>query len=158
GSTYGDFQCVHTRSCHTVSTMASAASLGHSADHTRQTNGGLAATTRSRSSSPASSAFSTPESTTPLASPAPLVSTTMTAHLLAQRIGDPACHARHFGRLDTTGPLDVHRELGRHPAGPAGEEHDAIAEPGGFTRVVGDEQHREAAVAPDALQLVVQDV
>ena len=60
--------------------------------------------------------------------------------------------------LDAAGPGDVDDELLGHPAGPAGEHHDAVAEPGGLAHVVGDEQDRAAGLLPDALELVVHDV
>ena len=43
-------------------------------------------------------------------------------------------------------------------AGPAGEQDDALAEAGGLAHVVGDEDDRAAGRAPDALELLVQQV
>ena len=44
-----------------------------------------------------------------------------------------------------------------HPAGPAGEQDHALAEPDGFADVVGDEDDRAAGFPPDPLELLVQE-
>ena len=54
-----------------------------------------------------------------------------------------------LGILDPAGTVDVDGELLDDPPGPARQEHDAVAEADGLAHVVGDEQHGEAAVAPE---------
>ena len=49
-------------------------------------------------------------------------------------------------------------ELLGHPAGPAGEHDDAVAEASRLPDVVGDEEHVELRLPPDPLQLVVHQV
>ena len=50
------------------------------------------------------------------------------------------------------------RELGDDASGPARQQHDPIAEAHRLAHVVRHEQHREAAVAPQPLELVVEHV
>ena len=66
--------------------------------------------------------------------------------------------AETVGGLDAPGPIGVDDELRRHPAGSAGEQHDAVGQAGGLPHVVGDEQDRGPGLPPDPLELVVQDV
>ena len=61
-------------------------------------------------------------------------------------------------RLDPSGARDVDGELGDHAARAARQQHDAVAEPDGLAHVVGDEEDRQALLAPEALDLVVQQV
>ena len=60
--------------------------------------------------------------------------------------------------LDPPRARDVDGELRRHPARPAGQQHDAVAEADGLADVVGHEQDRRAGRLPDPLELVVEDV
>ena len=62
------------------------------------------------------------------------------------------------GRFDAPGPRDVDGELRRHPARPAGEQHDAVGQAGRLPHVVGDEHDRGPGALPDPLELVVEDV
>ncbi len=56
----------------------------------------------------------------------------------------------------TSGDVDV--EGGRHPTGPAGQDDDTITQAHRLADVVGNEDHREVGLGPDALQLVVEEV
>ena len=56
------------------------------------------------------------------------------------------------------GPLGVDGVLLGDPTGPAGEEHDPVAEPHGFTDVVRHEEHREPGAGPECFELVVEQV
>ena len=62
------------------------------------------------------------------------------------------------GRLDPAGTVEVHVVLLHDPAGPAGQQHHAVTEPHGLADVVGHEEHGQAALPPDRLELVVQQV
>ena len=53
--------------------------------------------------------------------------------------------------------MSTRNSLG-HPTGPAGQQHDPVAEAGRLADVVRHEQDRAAGLLPDPLQLVVQDV
>ncbi len=82
----------------------------------------------------------------------------MTAHLQAQLLGDLPGQGRHRRGLDSAGAGDVDVERGRYPAGPRGEHQDPVGQPDGLAHIVGDEEHGEAAVAPEALELGVEQV
>ena len=53
-------------------------------------------------------------------------------------------------------PGQVDRDLGGHATRAAGQDQHAVAQADRLAHVVGDEQHREAAIGPEALQLVMQ--
>src|SRR5205823_13148193 len=78
--------------------------------------------------------------------------------ILAEAGGDLGGEGPTGGRLDAAGPGDVDGELGRHPAGPAREQDDAVGQAGRLPHVVGDEHHGGTGALPDALHLVVEDV
>src|SRR6478735_7640466 len=144
GSTYDGFQPVSTTACHAPRAMATAASLGHSHAHTTCERT-LVDGTASRASRPRISDSCT-------------VSSAMAGHLLAQRGGDLAGERGHRGGLDPAGAVEVHGVLLHDPAGPAGQQHHAVTEPHGLADVVGHEEHGQAPLAPDRLELVVQQV
>src|SRR4051794_622507 len=128
GRMYSGLKWAHTTTCHANSPMAMAASFGHAADQSFPSRCAGSSSDSSRASRPDSWRSST------------AWSTAMAAHLLAQAVGDLRGQARHLGGVDAAAPRDVDRELGRHPAGPAGQEHDAVTEAGGLADVVGHEQ------------------
>src|SRR6185437_14460838 len=103
----------------------------------------------SRLSSPAIA-----ESLTPLV---PVLSA-MTPHLLTQPVGHVAGQLGHLNRVDTPRPGSRHLILVNHPARSAAEQHDPVAEPGGFPDVVRDEKDGQRPLRTDPLELVVQQV
>src|ERR1039458_2421792 len=48
--------------------------------------------------------------------------------------------------------LEVHPEFADHPAGPAAQQHDPVAQADRLAHLVGDEQDAQLAPPPDALQ------
>src|SRR5215218_1479880 len=153
GRTYSGFQPLHTTSCQTTSTSATASSFGHAAAQMRAARLGPGGSTVSSWSRPDSSRSS---KSVRAASPFSVVA--MPAHLLSQLVGDCRGEVGHGVRLDAPGPRDHDRELGDHPPGPAREQHDPVTEADGLADVVGDEQDRETLLAPQSLDLVVQQV
>ncbi len=154
GSTYSGFQPLHTTSCQMNSAMRDGAPASATAP-----------TTAARE--PAAASASAPARAR-RGRPAPRraagcgrlceSNSAMAAHLLPQPVGDRGGQLGDLGRVDAAGPVDVDRELVDHPAGPARQQHDAVAEADRLADVVGDEQHGEAALAPDPLELVVEQV
>src|SRR5439155_26756004 len=113
GRRYVGFSSNQTTACQRRKNRAVAASLGHAADQIRRAFEGAGAMGTSRASMPASS--------TSRVSDLVGVVVGMAAHLLAKTFGDFAGDGRHFGRLEATGPLDIHGKLVHHTAGTAGE-------------------------------------
>ncbi len=67
--------------------------------------------------------------------------------LLAQRGGDLGRQLRDRPILDASRSGEVDLEDLRHAAGPAAEQHDAVAQPRRLAHVVGDEHDRRAGGA-----------
>ena len=72
------------------------------------------------------------------------MSVAMAADLLPQPVGDLGGERGDLGRVDAARPRDVDPGARDHPAGPAGQQHDPVTEPGRLAHVVGDEQDGEA--------------
>src|SRR4051812_414396 len=124
--------------------MATAAIFGHS----------QAQTAEERPAVPwADSRASSPRISDPCS-----VSSAMAGHLLAQRRGDLPGERGHRRGLDPARAVEVHVVLTDDPAGPAGQQHHAVPEAHGLAHVVGHEEHRQVALPPDRLELVVQQV
>src|SRR6478672_3571407 len=126
-----------------------AASLGQAACQTRRLR--WCEPPRSSASRPRSSVLSRPGRRS-------VTSSAMAGHLLAQRVRDLTRERRHRTVLDPAGTGDVDGILLDDPSGPAGQQHHAVAEAHGLADVVGDEQDAERALAPDRLELVVEQV
>src|SRR3954471_13131564 len=136
--------------------IATAISFGQRLPQIRLTMLGLGGSTISSASSPESSALiSAPDSADPGATWSRIA---MAADLLAQTVGDRGGLVGHLGGVDAARPWDRDGELLRHPTGPGGEQHHAVAEAHRLTDVVGHEQHRLLGARPQVLQLVVEDV
>src|SRR5262245_33079465 len=113
--------------------MPIAATFGHVARHARTANDTAGRVGTSSASSPASSDASRASAKVGSASVA------MACHLAAQLLGHLGRERRDAAVLDATGARQRDVEVCRETSGPAGEQHDAIAEPRGLTHVVGDE-------------------
>src|SRR5918994_6795014 len=154
GRTYSGFQPLHTTSCQTRSTSAIASSLGHAAAQMRAARLGRDGSAVSRWSSPESS-----RSRSSVPWPRPLSGVVaMAADLLTQLVGDRGGQVGHGMRLDPAGAGDLDGELGHDSYRPAREQHDPVAQTHRPAHVMGDEQDREALLAPEAFDLVVQQV
>src|SRR6266566_5460939 len=140
GSTYTGFQPDQTTTCQTATTSARASSLGQMADHIRTARLPAAPVSLApcRTSSPAS------------------VSAAMAQHLRTQPFGNLRGQPGHRRRLDLAGPRDVHRVFLDHRARAAAQQHHLVAQADRLAHVVGDEEHAQAAILPDPLELVVQ--
>src|SRR5215213_3832436 len=99
--------------------MVAAAALGHTADQIRPMVDRRVPSASSSASSPDSSSFSRSASAASLVS----TSTGMATNLLAQLGGDLAGQRRDFGRIDSTGTLDLDRELRDDLPRPARQQH-----------------------------------
>src|SRR5262245_25958669 len=143
GSTKDGFQWVHTTTCHSATASRAAATFGHTPAHTR-----LARDSRSCNSSASS----------PLSWATSNSATAMAGHLLAQPSGHLGGQFGDAPVLDATRSRQVDVEGGCDASGPAGQQHDPVAEAGRLAHVVGDEQDRGAGRPPDRLQLVVHGV
>src|SRR3954453_9429022 len=117
GSRYSGFQCDHTTHCHRKTAIATAATLGHAADHTRRTLVVRGSLVSSRASRPASS----------LVRFSGVASTGMAGDLLAQPVGDLPGQPGHLGRVDASRSLDVDGELLDDAPWTRGQQHDAIS-------------------------------
>src|SRR4051794_31409730 len=165
GSTYSGFQPDQTTICHSNSTITTASSFGQVFRQIRLPIEPLSPLgASSRASSPDTSL-----SCTVAAVPAPSVRPSsparadgylvgMTGHLRAEPVGDLGGLAGHLGGVDAPGPAVGDREVLDHPAGPAAQQHDPVAEPDRLAHVVGHEQDGELLLPPDPLELVVQEV
>ena len=69
-----------------------------------------------------------------------------------------AARSATSGESMRRGPLDVDRVLLDDPTRPARQQHHPVAEAHRLAHVVGHEEHREAGLAPEPLELVVQHV
>src|SRR5262245_15867847 len=130
-----------------------AATFGHVARQARTASDADGRADCSSASSPASSDASR-------ASPRGWTSSAaaMASDLPAQLVGHARGERGDARILDAAraGELDV--EVRGEPSRTAGEEHDAIAEPRRLAHVVRDEHDGEPGLAPDVLELVVQQV
>src|SRR5258708_28710194 len=122
---------------------ASAASFGQSHDQTR-----LAPCGRSVAST-VSITSSTSRATGSVA---------IRTHLLLEAFGDAARDDRQLGRIEAAWSGQVDSELLSDAARPVREDKDAVAEAHGFARVVGHEKDGQRARAPQADELLVQEV
>src|SRR5436309_11748339 len=123
---------------------ASAASFGHSHDHTRLAPCGRSGT-------------STVSGTTSSAS-CTTGSVAIRAHLLLQAFGDAARHDGQLGRVEAARSRQIDLELLSDSARPAREDKDAVAKPHRLARVVSHEEDGQRARAPQADELLVQEV
>src|SRR5712692_835752 len=112
---------------------ASAASFGHSHDHTRRAPCGRSGT------STVSTTSSTSRATGSVA---------IRTHLLLEAFGDAACHDCQLGRVEAPRSRQVDLELLSDAARPAREDKDAVTEAHGLACVVGHEKDRQRAGAP----------
>src|SRR5487761_1436253 len=92
--------------------------------------------------------------------PARVVSAAMAAYLLAEPVGDDAGQLGDRGGVDPPRPFDGNRVLLDHPAWPARQQDDAVAQADRLADVVGDEQDGEPPANPlaDPVELVVEQV
>jgi hypothetical protein len=159
GRMYSGFQPDSTTACHSASPRASAASFGHVADQAAV----------ERMHVVALGELEGVEAGEGLVELAPGGRRTggsgrggeVSGHgddLRAQQVEHRAGQLGDLRRLDAPGPLDVDVDGGGHPTRPAGEHDDAVGQAGRLAHVVGDEEDGEAAVAPQRLELVVQQV
>src|SRR6267143_1034504 len=79
-------------------------------------------------------------------------------HLLLQPVRDPAGDHSQLWRIEAARPRQFHLHLMRDATRPAGEDQHAIAEAYRLPRVMSDEQDGQAALLPQALQLLMQKV
>src|SRR5687767_1557085 len=140
--------------CHAISTIASAASLGPRAlttlSGTRVATRGPPSSLSNADSSAASASASGPRPIRRSAS--------STSDLLAETVADRHRQRGDLGRLDPSVAADGDRELGDGPAGAARKDDDPVAQADRLAHVVGHEQDRESAVAPEELELFVEQV
>src|SRR6266540_849619 len=147
GSTNSGFQPDYTTHCQSSKTMPTASSFGHVADHSRAPRLGRGASAISRWSSPDSWVSRSRGSVSAMAT-----------NFIPQRQRDRRREVGDLVRFDPSRPRNLDREHLCDPTRPARQEHDAVAQPGGLPDVVGHEQHGQATVAPESLELVVQQV
>src|SRR5437899_8362820 len=135
-------------------TATTAASLGHTAPQTAaallRDDGGAV----SRTARPASSSSRREES----AGDGLASAGGMPAHLAPELVGDDAGEAPDVRRLHAARAPDGGRELCGDAAGPAREERDPLSEAYRLPDVVGHEDHRQAGLPPQPLELVVEQV
>src|SRR5215469_2173809 len=151
------FQPLRWMSSQMPMTIAIASSLGHTAAQifrARSPAESLACRS-SRLSSPASAAVSV---SAVVASPAGPGLLPMADHLLAQAVGDRGGQAGDLWRVDPARAADRHTELVDDPSRAAAQHDHPVAQPDRLPHVVRDEQHGEATLGTDLVELVVQQV
>src|SRR6266404_955398 len=154
GSSHGGFQPLRTTSSQAPRAIARATSFGHPASTIRRKRG-----VRRRLGI---SSVSRPANRVPSWSTAPAsasgLSGRMPANLFAELLADRDRERGDLRRLDPSLAADHHREFGDRPTRPARQQHDALAEPDRLADVVGNEQDRQPGIAPDPLELLVEEV
>src|SRR6202022_2738715 len=116
--------------CQASTTTAAAASFGSTAQTTRRRENARVPRANSRASRPASREACS------------LSATPMLLDLLSELLRDLLRQHADLWRLDPAGPGNVDPPGLRHLAGARAEQHDPVAETGGLTHVVGDEDDR----------------
>src|SRR5690349_1601051 len=158
GSTYTGFHCAQTTACQIRMTIAMASSLGHALRQTRPPRAALLRFGPSSSASRPVSRSAAAVSDSVRLSWAVGTSACMAGDLRAEPVGDLGRLAGNLGRVDAPGALMSDLEVLDDPARAAAQQHHPVAEADGLAHVVGDEEHGQLLLAPDPLELVVQDV
>src|SRR6266496_1626942 len=79
-------------------------------------------------------------------------------NFVAQFVENFTGGAGNSGIFEMARARQFDRELALYAAGAEGQKDDAIAKANGFAYIVGDENNGASSFAPDALQLVVQQI